>query len=108
MIRLFIVSLNLLLIAECLSLIAYAQMGVPKAGSPLYKVRPCSPSAPNGLPKSLDHVGIDLKLNEQLPLDLVFRDENGQNVRLNDYFDNTLLVLALVYYECPMLCNQVL
>lgn len=107
-IRLLIVSLNLLLIAECFSLIAYAQMGVPKGGSPLYNSRPYSPSAPNGLPKALDDVGIDQKLNEQLPLDLVFRDEDGQNVRLNDYFGKKPVVLALVYYECPMLCNQVL
>jgi len=108
MIRLLIVSLNLLLIAECLSLTAYAQMGVPKGGSPLYNSRPYSPSAPNGLPKALDDVGIDQKLNEQLPLDLVLRDENGQNVRLNDYFGKKPVVLALVYYQCPMLCNQVL
>ena len=108
MIRLLIVSLNLLLIAECVSPIAHAQMGVPKGGSPLYNSRPYSPSAPNGLPKALDDVGIDQKLNEQLPLDLVFRDENGRNVRLNDYFGKRPVVLALVYYECPMLCNQVL
>ena len=108
MIRLLSVSLNLLLIAECLSLTAYAQMGAPKGGSPLYNSRPYSPSAPNGLPKALDDVRIDQKLNEQLPLDLVFRDENGRNVRLNDYFGKKPVVLALVYYQCPMLCNQVL
>jgi hypothetical protein len=107
-IRFLIVSLGLVLIAECLSLTAYAQMGVPKGGSPLYNSRPYSPSAPNGLPKALDDVGIDQKLNEQLPLDLVFRDESGRNVRLNDYFDKKPVVLALVYYQCPMLCNQVL
>ena len=108
MIRLLIGSVGLLLIAECLSLTAYAQMGVPKAGSPLYNSRPYSPSAPNGLPKALNDVGIDQKLNEQLPLDLVFRDENGRSVRLNDYFGKKPVVLALVYYQCPMLCNQVL
>jgi heme/copper-type cytochrome/quinol oxidase subunit 1 len=43
-------------------------MGVPKGGSPLYNSRPYSPPAPNGLPKALDDVGIDQKLDEQLPL----------------------------------------
>src|SRR6185503_5120881 len=42
------------------------------------------------------------------PLDLVFRDENGSAVRLGDYFGRKPVVLALVYYNCPMLCNQVL
>ena len=53
-------------------------------------------------------VGIDQKLNEQLPLDLVFRSEQGEQVKLGDYFGKKPVVLALVYYQCPMLCNQVL
>jgi len=104
MIRLLIVSLNLLLISECLSLTAYAQMGAPKAGSPLYNSRPYSPSAPNGLPKALDEVGIDQKLNEQLPLDLVFRDENGQNVRPpppTENFETTRIVTWDAYEFAP-------
>ncbi|MFY9555738.1 MAG: SCO family protein [Blastocatellia bacterium] len=56
----------------------------------------------------LDSVGIDQRLGEQLPLDIGFRDENGSPVRLSDYFDKRPVVLALVYYNCPMLCNQVL
>lgn len=107
-IRILLVSLGLLLIPEGSSLTAYAQMGVPKGGSPLYNSRPYTPSAPSGLPKALDGVGIDQKLDGQLPLDLVFRDENGQSVRLGDYFGKKPVVLSLVYYQCPMLCNQVL
>jgi protein SCO1/2 len=53
-------------------------------------------------------VGIDQRLNTQLPLDLVFTDEAGRNVRLGDYFGKRPVVLALVYYECPMLCTEVL
>jgi protein SCO1/2 len=60
------------------------------------------------LPKALNGVGIDQKLNDQLPLDLVFKNEQGQNVKLGDYFGRKPVVLSLVYYECPMLCNQVL
>src|SRR4030095_7315860 len=56
----------------------------------------------------LKGVGIDQRLGEQLPLDLEFRDETGSAVRLSDYFGKKPVVLALVYYNCPMLCNQVL
>ena len=48
------------------------------------------------------------RLNEQLPLDLPFKDENGAAVKLGDYFGRKPVVLAFVYYECPMLCTQVL
>jgi protein SCO1/2 len=53
-------------------------------------------------------VGIDQRLNAQVPLDLVFTDETGREVRLGDYFGKRPVVLALVYYECPMLCTEVL
>jgi len=53
-------------------------------------------------------VGLDQRLGEMLPLDLVFRDGTGAEVRLGDYFGHGPVVLALVYYECPMLCTLVL
>ena len=53
-------------------------------------------------------VGIDQNLNGQLPLETTFKDETGQTVRLGQYFRDKPVVLALVYYECPMLCNMVL
>ncbi|MDP8982163.1 MAG: SCO family protein [Acidobacteriota bacterium] len=59
-------------------------------------------------PEAIKNVGIDQKLNGQLPLELLFRDETGQTVRLGQYFRGKPVVLALVYYECPMLCNMVL
>ncbi len=59
-------------------------------------------------PEILRDVGIDQRLNEQLPLDLSFRDEDGQAVPLQKYFSEKPVILALVYYECPMLCTQVL
>jgi len=62
----------------------------------------------SGRPKLLDNVGIDQKLDQQLPLDLVFRDEAGNTVKLGDYFGTKPVVLSLVYYSCPQLCNQVL
>ena len=48
-------------------------------------------------------VGIDQKLNQQIPLDLEFRDAAGKTVRLRDYFGKKPVVLSLVYYDCPML-----
>ena len=59
-------------------------------------------------PRDLDDVRIDQNLDGILPLDAKFRDENGKEVRLGDYFGSKPVVLALVYYSCPMLCNQVL
>jgi protein SCO1/2 len=59
-------------------------------------------------PRDLDDVRIDQKLDGPLPLGAKFRDENGNEVKLGDYFGSKPVVLALVYYSCPMLCNQVL
>src|SRR5437763_12767720 len=53
-------------------------------------------------PTPLTSVTIEQKLNSQLPLDAPFRDESGQTVALGKYFGKRPVVLALVYYECPM------
>jgi len=76
--------------------------------SPLYGARPESGSVSTGLPTVLKTVGIEQRLNEQVPLDTVFKDEHGQEVRLGDVAKGKPVVLALVYYSCPMLCNQIL
>lgn len=78
---------------------AFAQVGVtaPNPGDPT--------SARPGL---LGKIDIDQHLDRQLPLDLPFVDENGKQVRLGDYFGKRPVVMALAYYECPMLCTQVL
>jgi protein SCO1/2 len=59
-------------------------------------------------PAILENVGIDQKIGQQLPLDLVFKDESGRDVTLGEFFGKRPVVLALAYYECPMLCTQVL
>lgn len=61
-----------------------------------------------GRPALLRDVGIDQKLNGQIPLDLSFRDESGKTVQLREFFGEKPAILTLVYYECPMLCTQVL
>jgi protein SCO1/2 len=79
--------------------------------SPLYSPKYYDPAVQtsNGLPETLKKVGIEQRLGETLPFDTVFKDENGREVKLGEYFSKGRpVVLALVYYECPMLCNQVL
>ena len=61
----------------------------------------------SGLPAQLQNVGFEPQLNAQLPLDLTFRDESGRDVQLRQYFGHRPVLLALVYYGCPMLCNQI-
>ena len=60
------------------------------------------------LPPALQNVGFEPTLNAQMPLDLPFTDENGQSIKLGEYFNHGKpVLLAFVYYGCPMLCNQV-
>jgi len=67
-----------------------------------------TPAGKSPLGGMVNEVGIDQKLGTQLPLDLEFRNEKGKKVRLGEYFHQKPVVLALVYYRCPMLCTQVL
>jgi len=53
-------------------------------------------------------IGIDQKLGDQLPLDLPFVDSDGNPVHLRDYFGDKPIILSLVYFDCPMLCTQVI
>jgi protein SCO1/2 len=59
-------------------------------------------------PDILKDVGIDQKLNEKIPLDLSFRDEQGNSVLLSQFFGQKPVIISLAYYNCPMLCTQVL
>jgi protein SCO1/2 len=64
--------------------------------------------AAEGRPEVLKDVGFDQRLDEQVPLDLTFRDETGAAVALGTYFRAKPVILVLAYYECPMLCTLVL
>jgi protein SCO1/2 len=59
-------------------------------------------------PPGLKNVGIEQHLNEQIPPGLTFRDETGKAVQVGDYFGKKPMILNLVYYQCPMLCGEVL
>ena len=61
-----------------------------------------------GKPPALRKVRIEQRLNIQIPLETQFRDESGRTVALSDYFGRKPVILALVYYQCPMLCTQIL
>ena len=61
-----------------------------------------------GPPPILREVSIAQRLNEPIPPEIAFRDENGQTVHLGDYFGKKPIVLSLVYFDCPALCTEVL
>lgn len=67
-----------------------------------------SPPA-NMRPPGLEFVGIEQHLNAELPGDVEFRNEFGDKVKLGDYFGKGKpVILNLGYYQCPMLCGEVL
>lgn len=69
---------------------------------------PQDPVPTAGLPGALKEVAFDQRLGESVPLDAVFRNEQGDSVRLGDLLEGRPAILALVYYECPMLCTLTL
>jgi protein SCO1/2 len=86
-----------------------ALLAVPagvSAQSPLPQQTPGDPSSAK--PGLLSKIGIDQRLHQKVPLELEFVDETGRTVKLGDYMGKRPVLLALVYYECPMLCTQVL
>jgi protein SCO1/2 len=60
------------------------------------------------VPAALRDIGFDQNLDQPVPLDVSFRDEHGATVRLADYFGRRPVVLVFAYYDCPMLCTQVI
>jgi protein SCO1/2 len=58
----------------------------------------------SNVPPQFKSVTFAQRLNQQMPLDAVLKDETGRTVKLGDYFGTKPVVLAFVYYQCPMLC----
>jgi len=94
------------LCAVAVALVAFP----PQAAAQRFATGPAynTPAGKSPTAELLRDVGIEQHLDAQLPLEAVFRDEAGREVRLGDCFSNKPVVLALVYYRCPMLCTQVL
>jgi protein SCO1/2 len=80
----------------------------PASAYAQYGDAPPRPNPANAKSGILKEVSIEQKIGQQLPLDLTFKDERGSDVRLGQYFGGKPVVMALAYYECPMLCTQVL
>jgi len=112
LVRRFALSIAFLVISSSLLSFAASAQKVEHYNSPLYSPKTYDPGqfeATTGMPETLKAVGIEQKLGEQLPLDTEFKDEEGKPVKLDTYFNSGRpVILAFVYYECPMLCNQVL
>jgi protein SCO1 len=85
---------------------AAAQPAEPAPVQQSFSMR--DPSLKVKLPPALQGVGIEQKLDRQVPLDVVFRDEAGRPVPLASFFHGKPVLLAPVYYRCPMLCTQIL
>jgi protein SCO1 len=96
-----------ILLALAFASIAMAQPGQPAPAQPSYSMQ--DSNLKPALPGALIGVGIDQKLDEQVPLYTMLKDEAGRDVPLSTYFSKGKPVLLVpVYYRCPMLCTQIL
>jgi protein SCO1/2 len=78
-------------------------------GSPAHAgYRPEPGQASSTLPRALREIGFDQNLDQKIPLDTVFRDESGRTIAIGEYFGQRPVVLLFAYYNCPMLCTQVI
>jgi protein SCO1/2 len=102
MMRLWAVVLGLWALG--LGVHGYAQAGFPGSYS--------SPQSPGDVstatPPELQNVSFKQRLDEMLPQDAAFIDEQGRPVTLGQFFGKKPVLLAFVYYQCPMLCSQVM
>jgi protein SCO1/2 len=79
-------------------------------GRAQYGARPQPGGAPTDVaPAILEDVRIEERLGNAVPRDLDLVDGDGRPFRLGSVFDGKRpVVLALVYYDCPMLCGLIL
>jgi protein SCO1/2 len=85
----------------------YATLWAPALGAQVSNIADKQIGTVNDNPPAvLSQVVIAQNLNQQLPLQAVFTDEAGKQVQLGSYFGQHPAILALVYYECPMLCTE--
>ncbi len=89
-------------------LTASAPLGAQMTGAPMAGYRRDAGTPASTMPTPLREIGFDQRLDQPLPLDTTFRDEQGREVQLGQYFGRKPVVLSFVYYDCPMLCTQVL
>lgn len=99
-----LVKLRAVVVASILALTA-AVVSAQTGGEGM---RPQAGIPSSQMPGALEGVEFEQRLNTALPLDLAFLDESGREVKLGDYFVRRPVVLTFVYYECAMLCSQVM
>jgi protein SCO1 len=98
-----------LLISACSASTALTVVSAQMAGGPAtagYKQEPGMIST--ALPAPLREIGFDQRIDARIPLDTTFHDETGAAVKLGDYFGTKPVVMVFAYYDCPMLCTQVI
>ena len=93
-------------VAASLLMVPTASAQLSGAPTPGYVAAPGVTSST--MPKPLLEIGFDQNIDQKLPLDATFRDEDGKTVTLGSFYGQRPVVLGFVYYECPMLCTQVL
>lgn len=97
------IVLGVLLLLGTLTTPLVAQM----TGAPVPGYRPTPGTPASTMPRALQEIRFDQMLDSPLPLDTTFRDEDGRTVQIGQYFGLRPAVLAFVYYDCPMLCTQI-
>jgi len=91
------------------ALATLAALALASAAAPALPQKTPPPTQDAATPPSqLVEVGYDQKLGDSIPLDALFRDEEGREIRLRELLRGRPIVLSLVYYECPMLCTLIL
>ena len=93
-------------IAALLAIAAPVSAQMTGTPSPGYRTGVGQPAS--AIPAPLRQLAFDQRIGDQAPLDVTLRDESGRPRALGSYMGGKPVVLAFVYYECPMLCTQVL
>jgi protein SCO1/2 len=100
-----------LFVASVVSLIAVvvaSEADAQMTGAPASGYRREPGMAASVVPRPLREIGFDQRLDERVPLDVEFKDDQGRTVKLGEYFGRKPVVVAFVYYDCPMLCTMIL
>jgi protein SCO1/2 len=96
-------------LSACSAVSAWTVVNAQMATAPAstgYKQEPGMVSS--AIPAPLREIGFDQNIDQRVPLDTTFRNEAGATVHLGDYFGKKPVVLVFAYFDCPMLCTQVI
>lgn len=106
--RVLILLFSMPLVSFVSFVVSPPQAAAQTTGAPAAGYRRDSGIPASTRPAPLREVGFDQNLDQLVPLDTPLVDEAGRTVRLGDYFGTRPVVLLFAYYECPMLCTQVI